>query len=141
MRVFLDATILFSAAKPDGAVRELLRRARAAHELCADAYVVAEARRNLELKSPDSMKALETLLSHVHVAPLQATELPRDFAVELAEKDRPVLGAAMAMRCEALVTGDRTHFGALYGKTVGGVRIHSSRSLGEQLRLLTEQTS
>jgi hypothetical protein len=33
--------------------------------------------------------------------------------------------------CEALVTGDRSHFGALYGKTVAGVAIHSPRSLAE----------
>jgi len=31
------------------------------------------------------------------------------------------------------VTGDRTHFGALYGKTVAGVAIHSPRSLAEAL--------
>ena len=49
----------------------------------------------------------------------------------LAEKDRPVLAAAMQLACEALVTGDRTHFGAFYGKTLGGVKIHSPRSLAE----------
>ena len=44
MRVFLDANILFSAAKSVGAVRELLVRARAAGmEQCADAYVIEEA--------------------------------------------------------------------------------------------------
>jgi hypothetical protein len=30
-----------------------------------------------------------------------------------------------------LVTGDRKHFGALYGKTLGGVKIHSPRSLAD----------
>ena len=29
--------------------------------------------------------------------------------------------------------GDRTHFGAVYGKTLGGVAIHSPRSLAEAL--------
>jgi hypothetical protein len=42
-----------------------------------------------------------------------------------------VLAAAMQLGCEALVTGDRTHFGAFYGKTFGGVKIHSPRSLAE----------
>ncbi len=51
----------------------------------------------------------------------------------LAEKDRPVLAAAMQLACEALVTGDRTHFGTFYGKTLGGVKIHSPRSLAETL--------
>ena len=48
MRVFLDANILFSAAKSDGAVRELLRLLLdGGHECWADDYVVIEARRNL----------------------------------------------------------------------------------------------
>ena len=47
MRVFLDANILFSAAKSSGAVRELLRLLEEqGHECWADAYVAAEARRN-----------------------------------------------------------------------------------------------
>jgi hypothetical protein len=51
----------------------------------------------------------------------------------LPEKDRTVLAAAMRLRCDALVTGDRTHFGPGYGKLFGGVTIHSPRSLAEQL--------
>jgi hypothetical protein len=27
-----------------------------------------------------------------------------------------------------MITGDRTHFGPLYGKTISGVTVHSSRS-------------
>ena len=42
-----------------------------------------------------------------------------------------MLGAAIRLRCDALVTGDRTHFGALYGRTIAGVTIHSPRSLAE----------
>jgi len=38
-------------------------------------------------------------------------------------------------RFVALVTGDRTHFGALYGRTIHGVTIHSPRTLAEALRL------
>jgi uncharacterized protein len=130
MRIFLDANILFSAAKSNSAVRQLLELLRdGRHNLCADDYVVAEARRNLELKAPDS--SLEDLLAQVDVAAFEATELPSDVAALLPEKDWPVLAAAMRLRCEALVTGDRTHFGALYGKTINGVSIHSPRSLAE----------
>jgi hypothetical protein len=39
--------------------------------------------------------------------------------------------AAVRLECAALVTGDRTHFGALFGKTVHGVMIQSPRSLAE----------
>jgi hypothetical protein len=44
-----------------------------------------------------------------------------------------VLAAAIALDCDALVTGDRTHFGAGYGRAFGGVTIHSPRSLAEML--------
>jgi hypothetical protein len=39
----------------------------------------------------------------------------------------------MRLGCDALVTGDRTHFGGLYGSTVRGVAIHSPRSLAEAI--------
>ena len=132
MRIFLDANILFSAAKSDGAVRHFLARLRAdGHALYADAYVLAEARRNLEAKGAEGLAVLEALQRHVEVAPFQATELSPEAAALLPEKDRPVLAAAIRLGCEALVTGDRTHFGGLYGTIVGGVAIHSPRSLAE----------
>ena len=62
MRVFLDANILFSAAKADGAVRRLLQLAmEAGHDCWIDPHVEAEARRNLLAKSPDSIGSLESL--------------------------------------------------------------------------------
>ncbi len=134
MRIFLDANILFSAAKSDGSVRELLARLHAAgHTLCADAYVVAEARRNLEDKGANALKAFMALLAKFEVAPFQASESPPDVTAMLPENDRPVLAAAIRLGCDALVTGDRTHFGVLYGKVVGGVKIHSPFSLAQDL--------
>ena len=60
MRVFVDANVLFSAAKSDGAVRRLLRLLlERGHECWADGYVVAEARRNLLAKGPDALEVLE----------------------------------------------------------------------------------
>ena len=59
MRIFLDANILFSAAKSAGAVRGFLADLRTSgHMLVADAYVVGEARRNSEgvmIHSPASL--------------------------------------------------------------------------------------
>ena len=51
----------------------------------------------------------------------------------LPAKDRPVLAAAIRLHCDALVTGDHTHFGAGYGKVFASVAIYSPRSLAEQL--------
>jgi predicted nucleic acid-binding protein len=134
VRVFLDANILFSAAKSDGAVRELLTRMSAGgHVPVADSYVVAEARRNLEAKGAEALTALDALLIQVELAAYQWTALPPKTAALLPEKDQPVLAAAFRLQCEALVTGDRKHFGKLYGRIIDGVAIHSPRSLAEAL--------
>ncbi len=136
MRVLLDANVLFSAAKSDGAVRELLHRlVRAGHLLCADAYVVEEARRNLLRKGPAALHAFEALLASVDVASFRPAELPPSVAEKIDPKDQPVFAAAVALRCHALVTGDHTHFGALYGQVLLGLRVESPRSLAERLRL------
>ena len=134
MRVFLDANILFSAAKSDAAVRELLRRlVDAGHECWVDDYVVSEAQRNLQLKGPAALTAFEALLVRLRVSAVQAPGQVLPEVDWLPEKDGPVLAAAIRLRCEVLVSGDRTHLGAGYGNVCGGVRIHSPRSSAEFL--------
>lgn len=136
MRIFLDANILFSAAKSDGAVRHLLRLLlEAGHECWVDGFVVAEARRNLIAKDGGALAALDALLAHLQVGPTQAHQPETPEMNWLHEKDRPLLAPAMRLGCQALVTGDRTHFGAAYGKTCGGVIICSPRLLAEALLL------
>ena len=130
MRVFLDANILFSAAKSDGAVRALLNLLiKAGHECCVDGYVTEEARRNLAAKAPGGVAALDALLPRLQQKAAQHADESLEATLPLPEKDRPVLAAAIRHGCAALVTGDRSHFGSLYGKTIHGVAIHSPRSL------------
>lgn len=134
MRIFLDANVLFSAAKSDGAIRQLLHLLlERGHECWLDDYVLAEARRNLSVKGPQALDVLEGLLVHLKLGMAQASASTPAEAQWLVEKDRPVLAAAIRLQCEALVTGDRAHFAAGYGKTFGGVTIHSPRSLAERL--------
>jgi predicted nucleic acid-binding protein len=134
MRVFLDANVLFSAAKSDGAVRQfLMLLEKSGHECCVDGYVIEEARRNLVAKAPDRVAALEKLLSRMKTAGAPRSDAALETSLPLAAKDRPVLAAAIRQSCTALVTGDRKHFGALYGRTIRGVTIHSPRSLAEAL--------
>ncbi len=134
MRIFLDANILFSASKSAGAVRRLVALLlEEQHELWADAFVVEEARRNLTLKFPAAIPELEVLLGSLQLAPTATrAELPAELLLLLPEKDRPVLAAAMRTGCDTLMTGDRAHFGALYGRTLGGVVICSPQSLAER---------
>jgi predicted nucleic acid-binding protein len=133
-RIFLDANILFSAAKSDGAIWRLLQLLiNAGHELVADDYVFEEARRNLEIKGPEGLSALKKLTASVHMVSATSGDAMPGHPLPLPEKDRPVLASAIHHECSALVTGDRTHFGALYGRTLHGVTIHSPRSLAAAL--------
>ena len=135
MRVFLDANILFSAAAPGGNVRVLIGLLLArGHECWADACVLAEARRNLAAKKPACLAALDDLTEKILlVSPADSGGEATFPASLLPEKDRPVLAAAIRGGCEALVTGDRAHFGPLYGQTIGGVAIHSPATLADLL--------
>jgi len=129
MRIFLDANILFSAGKSRGAVRNFLTQLKSAgHILISDGYVTGEARRNLETKFPESVKDFEVLMRDVEASAGASGPLPAEIAPELPEKDRPVLAAAIHHRCDVLLTGDKTHFGSLYGRTIEGVEIHSPSS-------------
>lgn len=134
MRVFLDANILFSAAKSDGAVRELLRRLReAGHVLVADGYVLAEARHNLVNKGPQALVALDQLSTVVELHRNVAGNHRHPDVAWLPPKDRPVLAAAISLGCHALLTGDKRDFAAGFGRSFAGVAVHSPRSLFEAL--------
>lgn len=130
--MFLAANILFSAARSDGAVRALVRwLLDHGHECQVDAYVAVEARRNLVHKGPQAVQVLDALLGRLRVAPALAGAVDAAELDGLPAKDRPVLAAAIRLGCDAFVTGDRKHFGRAYGLEVGGVTIHSPRSLAE----------
>lgn len=133
MRIFLDANILFSAVKSDGAVHAFVAMLLdGGHECWVDGYVVDEARRNIMAKAPGRLPHLDGLVSCVRMA-VFAPAAARAEVHGLPEKDRLVLAAAVAVECNALVTGDRAHFGKFYGRLLAGVMIHSPRSLYDHL--------
>ena len=135
MCIILDANIVFAACCSDGAIRRLLRELLARdRSLLVDDYVLMEARRNLAAKSRDGMRELERLMRTLETVPFM---LQRDSRIEatLTEKDRPVLASAIHSSCDALVTGDRRHFGRLYCRTIGGVAIYDPASLAQTLLL------
>jgi uncharacterized protein len=132
LRIFLDANVLFSAARADGAIRRLLGELQQRkHVLVAGPLVIVEARRNLESKAnPEALTWLDLMLSSMETS----TAEPRLVASNidwLVEKDRHVLRAAIQMRCDVLVTGDIAHFGNGYGQTFDGVTILSPRMTAE----------
>ncbi len=135
MRIFLDANILFSAARSAGAIRTLLAALLAAgHVGVTSDYALIEAQRNLEAKCGKlELAELEALVRRLKVVGSGVVPRFTKAASTLAEKDRPILGAAIGGRCDVLLTGDRRHFGPYFGRTLGGVAIHSPASLAETL--------
>ena len=133
LRIFLDANVLFSAARAPGAMRQMLTALKnQGHVLVAEAYVCTEARRNLVAKAGETtLQDLEVILATVELggARQAITASQAQAANWLPEKDRPVLLAAIALRCDALVTGDKTHFGAGYGQSFVGVTLYSPAQL------------
>jgi hypothetical protein len=116
---------------PPGAIGQTARDV--ARLSAVDGYVVEEARRNLVAKAPEGIAILDGLLSRMTVARDQSSDMALEASLPLPAEDRPVLAAAIRQGCGALVTGDRSHFGALYGRTIHGVTIYSPRSLADAL--------
>lgn len=149
MRIFLDANILFSAAYSAGAVRRLLDMLLAmGHALIVDSYVCEEAQRNVSAKTPATRRAqaqsdLHDILQRIQLLPFvsvlqmaNAAEAQK-LAHWLPEKDRPVLLAAIANHCTALVTGDMKHFAAGLGQSYGGVRIYNPALIATEVLALS----
>jgi hypothetical protein len=129
MRVFLDANILFSAAKPKSRIRALIAVLAQHGECVTNAYAVEEARRNIALKEPALADELGKLAARLEII----TSLTTDLEIDLEPKDVPILGGAIAGRATHLLTGDGRDFGAYFGRTIQGVRIVSPRLLAEEL--------
>ena len=131
MRIFLDANILFSAAQPHSRMRAFLEVLFDQADCLTNAYAVEEARRNLELKFPEGLKALERLTGQCEMV---SQSVP-DLDVDLPLKDMPILGGAIAGHATHLLTGDEKDFGKFWGKTVQGVKVVSPKMLVQELRL------
>ncbi|MBU4272690.1 MAG: PIN domain-containing protein [Planctomycetes bacterium] len=123
-RLFLDANVLFSAAYAPGNYFLKLWRLKEVR-LLTSGYALEEARRNLG--ETDRLKRLDRLIKAVEIVPDRAvSEFPGLFSkLDLAEKDRPILAAAISARATRLLTGDKRHFGRWFGKRLGGVLVQT----------------
>ena len=130
-RVFLDANILFSIGYGSPGLDRLAELAQKGKcLLLASGFVIEEARRNLY--NAVQLKRLDDLLTHVQIV-LEA-DASITCPIDLIEKDRPVLMAAISAKADFLLTGDKAHFGKYFGQAIGGVKICMARDylLGSQ---------
>jgi predicted nucleic acid-binding protein len=120
-RLFLDACVVFSAAyTPASPLRQLWKFGEVA--LLASPLVLEEARRNLAVLRPDRLGDLGRLAEKLELVTASLTPVPPE-AKRVPAKDLPILLAALTGRATHLLTVDKKHFGALFGKAVGPVLI------------------
>lgn len=119
-RVFLDANVLFSAAYQIHSQFRALWKFKDA-VLCTSPYAIEEARRNL--LDENQRHDLKTLIQTVHVVNAVPAQFPNSDSIALPPKDLPILLGAIAAQATHLLTGDATHFGPFFGKTVEGIHI------------------
>lgn len=119
-RIFLDANVLFSAAyRADSALTSLWSHGPEVR-LVSSSYAVEEARRNLE--HVDARERLAGLVAELEIVPDVAIgDVPA--SVTLPAKDAPILLSAIAAGATHLLTGDRAHFGAYFGRRIAGVLV------------------
>ncbi len=135
MRLFLDANVIFAAAiSPAGRAQALFALAEASYiTLLTSPFAADEARRNVGRKYPDATGRLEALLSACQVVAEGSPERVAWAREFLPAKDAPILAAAVAVRADMLVTGDRAHFGALYGRSFESTEVVSLAAALAQL--------
>ncbi len=126
MRLFLDANVIFTAAhNPAGRAAAILDLARPGRSsLVTSRHAAEEARKNLALEHAEALPRLDATLQQFDLVP-EATPADVAWAAEqgLPPKDAPILAAAVATGADVLVTGDRTHFGPLFGQRLRGVLV------------------
>lgn len=132
MRVFLDANVLFAAAQsPTGRSALLIKLAKHGRcECITSPHAIMEARRNLAAKYPHALDRYQEVLSVVQTVE-ESTAKSVHWALQqgLPENDAPILAAAVQAKADVLVTGDKTHFGHLFGKTRKSVIILSLKEI------------
>ena len=118
-RVFLDANVLFSTAwRPDSGLLRLWRLGNV--ELVTSSYAAQEAEWNLP--AGEHQSRLKRLLRSVRIVP-EALSRPLPQGITLPPKDHPILQAALGAQASHLLTGDKDHFGAYFGRRVGATLI------------------
>jgi len=130
VRIFLDANILFSASGPASATRNVFDAAfKLSEELVTNPHAAQEARNNLRLKRPELLAEFDSLIKRVTMS----NAFSKVSEVTLPEQDVPILAGAVGSRCNYLWTGDKRHFGELFGKVIHGVMIVSGMQLVDVL--------
>lgn len=135
LRAFVDSNVLFSAAAGGQSDFQLFWEIPGVDVLTSN-YSIGEVSRNLE--NPQDRARLWRLIYRSHlVQDGEGIELPD--TLQLAPKDIPILRSAIAGEADFLITGDRNHFGRLYGTSVLNVHIEAPLSFKARFPIIFRQ--
>jgi predicted nucleic acid-binding protein len=128
LTVYLDSNVLFSASYiASGPFRNLWRMAQVTP--VTSLFAVGEVLRHIVL-SAQQLRFDELIARTGMVSDADLGFVPQ--TIQLVEKDRPILAAAIAASVDYLITGDKSHFGHLYGTRVSGVYVISPADFLDQ---------
>ena len=127
MKIFLDANVIFSASNASSNMHAFITLISETHELVTSDYAYEEARRNIQAKR----EAWFTTFKNITKSMPQLPSAPLLHEIELVDKDRPILGAAISHECDYLLTGDKKDFGHLYGVKIETVTVIDYVSLAK----------
>jgi hypothetical protein len=89
----------------------------------ASEYVIEEAKRNL--LAAEQLRKLDEYLEIVQTVPEVDPALA--CPIDLPDKDRPVLMAAIGAKSDYFITSDISHFGKYFGQTILGIHVCLAR--------------
>jgi predicted nucleic acid-binding protein len=119
-KVFLDTGILFSATyRPDSRISNLWSIKDA--ELVTSLFALEEVRRNLMIHKPDALTYLDKLSNNLTIVDWMGSSLPK--GITLAEKDTPILSAALHSRCSHLITSNQQYLRMFFRCSIEGILI------------------
>lgn len=123
-RLFLDANILFSAARSADS-RLLWLWEQKEIRLLTSEYAMEEALRNLA--DDNARKRLRSLAKSIEIVstPVGFPDIELSPGIALAKKDQPILAAAIVAVATHLITGDKRHFHCDSSERVHGVLIQT----------------
>lgn len=127
MRLFLDSSVLLSAAGSKKSLSRLLVTVAANHawELITSAYCGVETARNLTKFESGALEYWKQLESRLIFVPNALTS--KRPLLLAASKDKPALISALAAECEVLLTLDRNDFGIVLNTEVYGMLVTTPR--------------
>lgn len=130
MRIVFDTNVLLAAFATHGLCEALFEVCLVGHELVTSEHILDEFQRNLTGKFRIPARRASDLVAFVRVRAEEVVPAVSAASVPAEAEDLPLLGTAVAGRCDLLVTGDA---GLVALGSIEGIPIVTPRDCCESL--------